>query len=282
MNNPADYQVMVGEVDLMRMRMPVWLPPSILPDIEDHSSASIMPVWRSYGYGFCEGCDSPVCEVCVMNGPGDCCGLCDTSPPLLCSMTCWDGRTMNSRHYRSYVQTVVTTLDLPCLPCSWCGKGTETWCANCDRTMGPATALCHYCDQSMSACRLCWAVNYIKQRGPPRPPAALRALRRATRVCTLCRQSPATKRCGGCDNMPYCSKACQKTHWKLHKRLCAMLRGPIAVFWIYEWQFARVASCWKWALRKDDEARIRFQSCFAVTDGTEFIYHLAIEVNYIP
>ncbi len=27
-------------------------------------------------------------------------------------------------------------------------------------------------------------------------------------------------KCGQCMNVQYCSKACQKTHWKVHKKVC--------------------------------------------------------------
>ena len=41
--------------------------------------------------------------------------------------------------------------------------------------------------------------------------------------CTTCGASPpavALKRCANCNTTPYCSRDCQKTDWKSHKRTC--------------------------------------------------------------
>lgn len=35
-----------------------------------------------------------------------------------------------------------------------------------------------------------------------------------------CESKTATKRCSGCNNAWYCSEACQKAHWSIHKTFC--------------------------------------------------------------
>ena len=40
-----------------------------------------------------------------------------------------------------------------------------------------------------------------------------------TGVCAVC-SSPATQRCAGCYSVAYCSPACQKQDWPLHKPAC--------------------------------------------------------------
>jgi hypothetical protein len=46
-------------------------------------------------------------------------------------------------------------------------------------------------------------------------------------VCAFCEESPASafmkrSRCGACKKVMYCSAGCQKAHWKLHKKICAV------------------------------------------------------------
>lgn len=38
--------------------------------------------------------------------------------------------------------------------------------------------------------------------------------------CIMC-GNDTNVRCGRCGVMPYCSKFCQKKHWKLHKKVCS-------------------------------------------------------------
>lgn len=39
------------------------------------------------------------------------------------------------------------------------------------------------------------------------------------KICPVCNEK-ATKRCGRCQNIYYCSKECQVNHWKKHKKTC--------------------------------------------------------------
>jgi len=46
-------------------------------------------------------------------------------------------------------------------------------------------------------------------------------------VCAFCEESPTSafmkrSRCGACKKVMYCSAGCQKAHWKLHKKTCAV------------------------------------------------------------
>ena len=38
--------------------------------------------------------------------------------------------------------------------------------------------------------------------------------------CEVCGAGGELARCSGCWQVWYCSKSCQKTHWRSHKRLC--------------------------------------------------------------
>jgi hypothetical protein len=43
--------------------------------------------------------------------------------------------------------------------------------------------------------------------------------------CVFCEESPVNaeltlSRCGKCRQIAYCSKGCQKAHWKVHKLVC--------------------------------------------------------------
>lgn len=40
-----------------------------------------------------------------------------------------------------------------------------------------------------------------------------------SRFCAVCAK-PSTKKCVRCKAVRYCSKECQKTHWKKHKKVC--------------------------------------------------------------
>jgi MYND finger len=43
--------------------------------------------------------------------------------------------------------------------------------------------------------------------------------------CGFCDKSSATNKCGNCKNIHYCSRSCQKSHWKTHKAVCRASRS---------------------------------------------------------
>ncbi|KAF9773382.1 hypothetical protein IL306_008821 [Fusarium sp. DS 682] len=50
-------------------------------------------------------------------------------------------------------------------------------------------------------------------------------------ACTTCnKEEPAVqlKRCAKCSATPYCSRECQKTDWKVHKKICGKQASPSA------------------------------------------------------
>ncbi|KAF1949232.1 hypothetical protein CC80DRAFT_279229 [Byssothecium circinans] len=43
-------------------------------------------------------------------------------------------------------------------------------------------------------------------------------------ICAQCQASPSSlKQCNKCKSISYCSKECQKAHYKMHKKECAKL-----------------------------------------------------------
>ena len=44
-------------------------------------------------------------------------------------------------------------------------------------------------------------------------------------ACAACGSADATLRCSACKAARYCSKECQKAHWKGHKAVCKQLRA---------------------------------------------------------
>ena len=127
------------------------------------------------------------------------------------------------------------------------------------------TALCRRCDDNLVACRLCWADNYVRAKGRVRAPVDAARPYAGVRVCGNC-NSPATTRCGGCKTVAYCSTTCQVEDWHRHKPVCAMVRGAVPVFWIYDWHKLRVEKLRDWALMDGAEAAARFYRCFGGGD----------------
>ena len=195
-------------------------------------------------------------------------GLCDEvmETVSLCHKSCYEGRLLDSRMYRPYWRRVLGGTPETTIPCSWCGFGSGTWCESCDRSVGPASALCVRCDNRLVACRLCWAKNYVRGQGPPKVP--LDAARRLSgnTICVKCKTSRAGKRCGSCKTMPYCSRNCQRLDWNRHKPVCAMLCNGNEVFCVYEWQQRHVEACLTWAVARGGDGLVRFYRCFGQQD----------------
>ena len=57
-------------------------------------------------------------------------------------------------------------------------------------------------------------------RAQPKPQGKLRV------CCYCCNHSNHTKLCSKCRSVYYCSKECQKNHWKVHKKYCVTRLGP--------------------------------------------------------
>ena len=47
-------------------------------------------------------------------------------------------------------------------------------------------------------------------------------------TCARCGAAGATKRCGGCKGVMYCSAACQRRHWAAHKAACSAVSAALA------------------------------------------------------
>ena len=60
-----------------------------------------------------------------------------------------------------------------------------------------------------------------KAADPPEPPAE-------RHPCGLCGAEDARKVCGACKTARYCSAACQRDHWRAHRRNCAAPVPPDA------------------------------------------------------
>ena len=66
--------------------------------------------------------------------------------------------------------------------------------------------------------------------------------------CANCNKDGCTKGCGRCNSMFYCSRKCQTSHWKHHKKSCILLTAGTlhGLFWRYfiNWnQFQIVTVC---------------------------------------
>ena len=46
--------------------------------------------------------------------------------------------------------------------------------------------------------------------------------------CETCGDEKAKKKCAACKGVQYCSGACQKYHWFIHKKYCAKLKGTLS------------------------------------------------------
>jgi uncharacterized Fe-S cluster-containing MiaB family protein len=82
------------------------------------------------------------------------------------------------------------------------------------------------------------AVEYGPHREAERVLKELLAARGAaasqtSTTCAACGYASGTsgaalKKCSRCKSVKYCSEACQRTHWRVHKPSCAAAAGPSA------------------------------------------------------
>ena len=52
-------------------------------------------------------------------------------------------------------------------------------------------------------------------------------IERRKECCVFCQAENAVNKCAACNIARYCSKECQKQHWKMHKTICKRLSGPL-------------------------------------------------------
>ena len=251
--------VCVSDAQLLAMREPLWTSYGLVAraDIVDAVFNG-----RRLWCGTCGQIDRLVCtKNCATMIPGrDWCRSCAGVVKAFCAVDCYRERLLDRLSYVGFYERVMN--GSPGTPCSWCSKGGESWCESCRRDLGPATALCRRCDETLSACRLCWAENYVRDRGRVRAPRDAARRYDGSRVCGGCGGSPAGMICGGCKTVAYCSMDCQYKDWKHHKPVCAMVRNAIPVFWVYKWHERRVDELRDWAVRTGAEAVTRFYRCF--------------------
>ena len=181
-----------------------------------------------------------------------------------CAWHCYVQRLLCGYHHRMYAAAVVEAHAEA--PCSWCGHGAGDWCENCDRRLGPASAICFRCEKSMRACRLCHARNYVRGDGSIHRPTD--SARRShpggytIQTCGSCSANGRFKKCAGCRVVSYCGTTCQRRDWTMHKPVCRMLGGAISVNFIYPWQRGSVDSLREWSIAEGGGCFDRFTECF--------------------
>jgi len=197
------------------------------------------------------------------------CGMCDSRVLPLCDAACYGQRLISAFYQRLYANLVVS--GCPETLCTWCSRGAGDWCETCDRTEGPASAICRRCESTLMVCRICRAESYVEGRGSPRRPRdASRRYRRHPRdgrgvveTCAVCYTDGIMQKCAGCRTVHYCGVVCERADWRIHKPICRMLQGPISVNFIYPWHRARVRRIRAAASILGAEAMVRFESCFS-------------------
>ena len=231
------------EIHLGNVRHPVW------SDKYDAYRRFVDPTEDAYERPWCRRCQAYAGNDHGMIGP-----------QLICDTDCYDGRLRDPTMFRRYWERILDITPSDIIPCTWCGFSATAMCESCDRTHGPASALCLRCENEMAACRLCWATNYVKDRHKPTVPDWIANQRNDSVKCSTCGKRPAKKRCAGCGTIPYCSAVCQRKDWKHHKSVCKMLRKGCKVFCLYKWHQPVKRECRAWA--KEYGERERYYKCF--------------------
>ena len=144
------------EIHLGGVRHPVW------SDNYDAYRRFVDPTEDAY--------ERPWCRLCTAYA-GNNHGM--LGPELICDADCYDGRLRDSTMFRRYWERILDITPSDIIPCTWCGFSATAMCESCDRTNGPASALCLHCENELSACRLCWATNYVKKQRKPTFPACV-------------------------------------------------------------------------------------------------------------
>ena len=227
---------------LNSVRNPVW------SDIYEAYRPFVSPTEDAYERQWCGRCEKYAGNENGMVGPV---WICDTD--------CYDGRLGDSVMFRRYWERQLDMEQTELIPCTWCGFRSSTMCGSCNPTNGPASALCRRCENEQSACRLCWAITYVKRQSKPILPDCVIHRRTNSVTCSTC-AGPATLQCAGCGTIPYCSAVCQRKDWKHHKSVCKMLRKGCKVFCLYKWHQPVKKECREWAIEYGE--RERYYKCF--------------------
>ena len=264
---PYDAWATGGDNALAHMREPVFIMYS-----SNHVWVSNINVFEHPWCGFCARQEYYICAMGCRNNErwvgygcehdAKWCGLCVRRVVAWCNRGCRTARLMNVWHHARYLE-LLTSVAGDYVPCSWCAMGAGTYCKACDTVYGPACAMCRDCDNCMKACRLCWALHYVRDLGRPcvRVTADRRRALRDGRYCMVCGE-PATKMCEGCRLMRYCSGRCQRRDWQQHKVFCRKHRGAVRVFWYYEWHRPVIDTCQVSAIEDGGQILVRFLACF--------------------
>ena len=231
------------------MRRPVWT------DIYDAYRRFVDPTEDAY--------ERPWCGLCAEYA-GNHRGFNGLGPASICDADCYDGGLRDSTMFRRYWAQILDRTPSNTVPCTWCGFRAAAWCESCDRSQGPASALCLRCENELAACRLCCATNYVKNRDKPKVQNWIANQRKQCVNCSWCGTKPATQRCARCMTIPYCSRLCQKGDWPQHKNVCNMLRNGCEVFCTYEWQQRAKEACLAWAVARGEQER--YYKCFGQSE----------------
>lgn len=67
------------------------------------------------------------------------------------------------------------------------------------------------------------AVTDVRRPTQSQQSSGSRPTEEASNTCATCQKTESLKKCAKCHSITYCSRDCQKAHWKTHKRDCAKL-----------------------------------------------------------